>query len=333
MVTAVKLLCITDPLTHPSTDTTPEVYNRLAVDPRFDLFHLDAHGVGREPEVPVSRITGPLTYPEFRAISNRPVEGARFGDFDLVWSRTDKPFPSGFLDGLIRHEQNTRFVARPSSQLECDHRGFYRARASQFMPPGIVTRRIDEAAGFIRSTGTAVAKRNRSYGGKGVSRIWCQGARWRIQTGAGMTSEYDTLEEVLEALFATDSEPYEFVQYQKNVSAGDKRVLVVEGEIYGAFLRVATDGGWVNNITSGGTALAATVTPGEAEAVRATCAMYHERGIYTLGYDFLLGDSGAWMLSEINAGPNIGGYHWLERTSGVPVFPRLFDWLMNLASR
>lgn len=34
-----------------------------------------------------------------------------------------------------------------------------------------------------------------------------------------MTSERDTLDEILETLFAADSEAYEFVQYQKNVAA------------------------------------------------------------------------------------------------------------------
>jgi glutathione synthase/RimK-type ligase-like ATP-grasp enzyme len=192
---------------------------------------------------------------------------------------------------------------------------------------------VAEAAGFIRSTGTVVAKRNRTYGGKGVSRIWRQGNGWRIQAGAGVTSEHETLETLLEALFAADSESCEFVQYQRNVGAGDKRVLVVEGEIYGAFLRLAGDGGWINNVTSGGTALAATVSPREEEVIRATCDIYRQRGIYTLGYDFLLGESGTWMLSEINAGPNIGGYRLLEHTSGIPVLPRLFDWVLRLASR
>jgi glutathione synthase/RimK-type ligase-like ATP-grasp enzyme len=110
-------------------------------------------------------------------------------------------------------------------------------------------------------------------------------------------------------------------------------VLVVEGQIYGAFLRVASDGGWINNLTHGGTALAAEVTDEEAAAIAETSVIYNERGLYALGYDFLQDDSGRWVLSEINASGNIGGYRSLEVVSGKPVFPRLLDWLLELAAR
>jgi hypothetical protein len=97
---------------------------------------------------------------------------------------------------------------------------------------------------------------------------------------------------------------------------------------------MATDGSWINNLTEErGVALAGTVTPAEAAVIEATCWTYHERGLYALGYDFLVGDSGEWILSEINASGNIGGYGFLERTSGRPVFPRLLDWLLKFPTR
>ena len=329
----MRLLCITDPLTHPHDDATVVLYSRLAVDPRFELFHLEVSRVGGAEEVPVLRIRAPLSFQEFRSLASQPTTQARITDFDLVFSRADKPYPPDFLLSLIRHEGKARFVARPSSVLECDVRTFYRRHASAFLAPGLVTRDLTEASRFVRATGSVVAKRNRSYGGKGVSRIWRQGPEWRLQHGRGEAVGAASLEELLESLLAIDPEPWEFVKYLQNVSAGDKRVLVVEGEIYGAFLRMATDGSWINNLTTGGTSLAATVTPAEAAVVQATCGIYHQRGLYALGYDFLMGDSGGWVLSEINASGNIGGYHRVEETSGVPVVPRLLDWLLEFAAR
>lgn len=329
----MRLLCITDPLTHPPYDTTVELYNRLAGDPRFELYHLEVSRVDGQEEIPVSRIPAPLSFEEFRSLSSLPTEPARYSGFDLVYSRADKPYPPTFLPGLIRQEPHARFVARPSSVLECDVRTFYRSHASRFLPPGLVTRSLSEAAAFIRATGATVVKRNRSYGGKGVWRIWRQGEEWRIQQGAGDPTGARELESLLGPLIASDPEPWEFVKYLSNVAAGDKRVLVVDGEIYGAYLRMAIDGSWINNLTTGGVALAATLTAAERAVVEATCGNYHERGLYTLGYDFLVGDSGQWMLSEINASGNIGGYGFLERTSGQPVFPRLLDWLLRFPTR
>lgn len=329
----MKLLCITDPLTHPENDTTVVLYNRLAEDPRFELHHLGVSQVDMEDAIPAIRITAPLTFHDFRALANQPARVSRYGDFDLVYSRADKPYPPTFLSGLIKQENRVRFVARPSSVLACDVRTFYRAHAAAFLPPGLVTRSILEASEFIRATGTVVAKRNRSYGGKAISRIWRQDTDYCLQHGNSDSVRANTVEALLESLFAADPEPYEFVRYLVNVTEGDKRILVVDAEIYGAFLRKAPEGSWINNITSGGTALAAQVTPGERMVIEATCGAYHERGLFTLGYDFLMNDSGDWTLSEINASGNIGGYNFLEQTSGTPVFPRHLDWLLEFATR
>lgn len=329
----VKLLCITDPLTHLPTDTTVELYNRLAVDSRFELYHAEAARVGLQESVPVARISSALTLAEFRDLAARATEPARFRDFDLVWSRADKPFPPGYLDALIHHEEESRFVARPSAMRACDHRAWARAHAGRFMPPGLVTRDPTVATPFLEAYDTVVAKRNRSYGGKGVARIGRQPNGWWIQHGTARPAYHDAPAPLLRGLFEADPEPYEFVRYLPNVTAGDKRVLVVEGDIYGAMLRMGAEGSWINNLTAGGRAFAATVTPGEADIVAATCGAYHEHGIYTLGYDFLLGDDGAWILSEINAGPNVAGYGEVERTSGVPVYARLLDWIAAFAAR
>jgi glutathione synthase/RimK-type ligase-like ATP-grasp enzyme len=329
----VRLLCITDPLTHPEWDSTVHLYYHLSEDPRFEFYHLEASRVGAAPVIPVLRMTTRPSFQEFLALAERPTEPARFTDFDLVFSRADKPYPPGFLPTLIRHERDTRFVARPSSILECDVRTFFRSRVPHLLPPGVITRSIPEACGFIRATGTVVAKRNRSYGGRGVSRIRREGNSWLLDRGTGDLESHRRPEELVGALFASDPEPFEFVRFLPNVGAGDRRVYVIEGEIYGAILRVATDGSWINNLTHGGRALAAEVTDSDVEAIQATWGMYAERGLHALGYDFLQDDSGRWLLSEINASGNIGGYGSLEELSGKPVYSRIVDWLWDFGAR
>ena len=67
--------------------------------------------------------------------------------------------------------------------------------------------------------------------------------------------------------------------------------------------------------------------------IAATCGLFHERGLFVLGYDFLQDDSGEWILSEVNPGGNIGGYTSLERTRGPGAFRPLLDWLLEFARR
>ena len=84
----MRLLCITDPLTHPPHDTTVELYNRLAGDPRF-ISHLEVSRVDGEEEIPVLRIPAPLSFQEFQSLASLPTEPARYSGFDLVF------FPRG----------------------------------------------------------------------------------------------------------------------------------------------------------------------------------------------------------------------------------------------
>jgi hypothetical protein len=63
--------------------------------------------------------------------------------------------------------------------------------------------------------------------------------------------------------------------------------------------------------------------------VEQTCQHFHERGIATLGYDFLIGNDGLPVLSEINAG-NVGGYAHLDRVSDAGAVKKLISWILTL---
>ena len=330
----MKILCISDPLTKIPRDSSVALYNRLAEDPRFELYHLDANAVGPDDEIPVLRIPAPLSFQEFQSLAANPTTpAARYTDFDLVYSRTDKPFPPAFLPGLIRQEKKVRFVAPPSSVLDCDPRTFYRSHFDGLLPPGLVTRSITDAASFIRKTGAVVVKQNRSYGGKGIWRIRPVGALWVLDHGRDDLESCGRPEPLVERVLDTDADPFEFVRFLPNVGAGDKRVIVLDGEILGAILRVATDGSWINNLGRGGRAAEAMVGESERKVIEATSKVYHERGLFFIGYDFLQDDGGEWIVSEINPGGNIGGFTGLERVTGRSLFPRLLDWLLELAAR
>ena len=79
-----------------------------------------------------------------------------------------------------------------------------------------------------------------------------------------------------------------------------------------------------------GECLLAEITLAEQEAIAHTVSAYQERGLHTLGYDFLLDDDGVWRISEINAG-NIGGFSRLEQLTQTPVMARFVDWLIKFS--
>lgn len=327
----MKLLCITDPTTHPEFDTTVELYNRLAEREDFSLFHTPADGINPSGRLRVCEVAAPIPYDKFLQLDQAARETAAIGDFDLVFSRADKPFPPDYLENLALFEKQVEFVNRPSGIIKVSQKDFFYRRVQGFTADWILTRDYDEVKQFFEKHGEIVAKKSFSYGGRGVFRIRREGSSFGSDNINEGQKSYDSLEELVSYLFSLSEEPFEFVEFLTNSSAGDKRVLVVGGEILGAYLRKAASGSWVHNITSGGTHHRAELEEWEQHVVQKTWPEYEREGVNTLGYDFLQGDDGRWMLSEINAG-NIGGYGRLEELSGKEVYAGLFEWLIRHAS-
>jgi glutathione synthase/RimK-type ligase-like ATP-grasp enzyme len=116
------------------------------------------------------------------------------------------------------------------------------------------------------------------------------------------------------------------MRYLPRVVEGDRRVIVVDGDIYGAYLRKSSDGDWIQNVSFGAGCELVPVDIGDRRIGDATHGPYRDAGIHVLGYDLLWDDNGDWRISEINAG-NIGGLFRIEYL-GVPgVTDRFVAWL------
>ena len=132
--------------------------------------------------------------------------------------------------------------------------------------------------------------------------------------------------EVMNDLLDHENEPLQFVRYLGQVTAGDKRIVVVDGEIYGAYLRKSQDGHWVQNVSLGSHCTLSVATMQERRIIAATQGHYRNEGLHVLGYDFLRDDDGHAKLSEINAG-NIGGLARLEQLGKSGAMNRFVNWL------
>lgn len=323
---ANKLLCITDPATHPATDSTVELYRRLSLDPRWEFYHTHPSLVKADSPAAVVAVPPDVQYQQFLTLSETPARRIPWSSFDLVVNRCDEPLPAGYLETLISLEGHVRFAASPRGMLRAIGREYTRAVAGTYLPEWIATRSAAEAAQFIARLQTVVAKKERSYGGKGVFKIFREHEQWIMESALLGARRFAELNVLLEELFRLDPLPFEFVRYLPRVVEGDKRVLVLEGEILGAYLRISRGGGWINNGTLGGYEAPSAVLDNEREVVESTWRKFHEIGLPILGYDFLTADDGSTILSEINSG-NVGGFGQLERCSGRPVFAQLLDWL------
>ncbi|MCZ7382905.1 MAG: RimK family alpha-L-glutamate ligase [Candidatus Methanoperedens sp.] len=169
-------------------------------------------------------------------------------------------------------------------------------------PKTIVTNKLDEAAAALSSFGRAVVKPVFGYKGIGVECV--------RDSKNGV--------EKLKKLFKEKRLIYiqEFIPNPGR----DIRVFVVNGKVAGSIYRVAPEGGWINNLSQGGSAKPCVLT-GEQErlALKAAAVI----GTVYAGVDIIEGD----YVIEINGTPSGKG---IFEASGVDVTRMIAEYLEGL---
>ena len=224
-------------------------------------------------------------------------------EYDVVWLRLPHPVPQSFLDGLAGRRRLV--VNDPVGIVETGDKSFL-TRFPEWTPPVRLVHTAADVRDFARRH-PLVLKPLRAYGGQGIVRV----------------DDPDDLPPDLDL-----TAPYLAMKFLKNVSEGDKRILVVNGRILAASLRLPAPGQWLCNVAQGGTSVGAEVAPEEHAMIEAIAPELLRRGICFCGVDTLLNDAGKRVLSELNT-LSIGGFPQAETQSGRPVVQQAIDELFN----
>ncbi len=327
----MKLLCIANPNAYQQAITdVPLSYARLAAHPDVELYHVETETMMEPgPSLNVIPIHAGFMPDEFGALPTRESVRMNADDFDIAFCRTLKPFPIGYLGRLSQWSHDVPFVNDPSGIARQLDVGFLLEAASQYTPPALVTNEQDMARGFLTEHGTMVVKQSNSCGGRGVYKVSTdtQGAFVTDNVMEGPRT-FHGFSEMFLHMTKGSSEHILLMSYLPRVTEGDRRIVVMDGEIFGTYIRRSTSGHWVQNVSFGSTCDLMPVTEEDCRMVEATASYYQQAGIRLLGYDLLLDNSGTWKISEINAG-NIGGLFRLEYLGINGVSDRFVDKLRS----
>ena len=218
----------------------------------------------------------------FSADEHRQIDLVK--DVDVVLMRQDPPFDLSYITAthlLERLEGQTLVVNDPASVRNAPEKVFVLDFA-QYMPPTLIARRIEDVRAFhARYPGDLVMKPLHGNGGKAVIRVPADG------------SNLGALIELFDNAWV---EPHMFQPFLPEISQGDKRIVLVDGEIAGAINRRPGAGEFRSNLAQGGYAEATTLTPREEEICAAMGPELKKRGLVFVGIDVI---GGKW-LTEIN---------------------------------
>ena len=227
--------------------------------------------------VRVQRVEGD----HFSAGERRRIDLAR--DIDVVLMRQDPPFHLGYISSALlldRLKGTTLVVNDPREVVNAPEKMFVLDYA-QYMPPTLVARHLDDLRDFQKKHGSVVVKPLHGNGGKAIFRIDAEG------------TNLSALSEVFDQ---TWPEPHMVQPFIPEVSEGDKRIVLVDGEFTGAINRFPGEGEFRSNLAQGGHAEATTLTAREEEICAAMGPELKRRGLVFVGIDVI---GGKW-LTEIN---------------------------------
>ncbi len=219
-------------------------------------------------------------------------------DIDVVWMRQDPPFDMAYITAahlLERLKGNTLVVNDPEWVRSCPEK-ILPLDYPHLMPETLITRDRGAIDAFRARHKDIVLKPLFGNGGAGVFRVKAD------------DSNYASL---LEMFMDSSREPIIAQAFLKDVSKGDKRIIIIDGDAVGAINRVPLKGETRSNMHVGGKAVPTELTEDDIRICEAIGPMLKARGQILVGID-VIGDK----MTEINI-TSPTGVQELKRFSGV----------------
>ena len=235
-----------------------------------------------------------------------PLEHVDLAGFDVIWLRQDPPFDMHYITSTHLLDRlkddvlvvNDPFWVRnyPEKLLVLDF--------PQLTPPTTIARDLETIKSFKAKHGDVILKPLYGNGGAGVFRL--------DANDRNLTS--------LHELFTGFSrEPLIVQKFLPDVSNGDKRVILVDGEPVGAINRVPAAGETRSNMHVGGRPEKIGLTERDLEICATIGPLLREKGQVFVGID-VIGD----YLTEINV-TSPTGIQELERFDGVNIAEKIWQ--------
>ncbi|MAT52503.1 MAG: glutathione synthase [Porticoccaceae bacterium] len=203
---------------------------------------------------------------------------------DAVLMRKDPPFDSEYIYSTYILETAERdgvlIVNKPQSLRDCNEKVFA-TQFSQFTPPLLVSRDPAKLRNFHAVQGNVIYKPLDGMGGSAI---------FHVKPGDS------NLSVIIETLTAHGTKTIMAQQYIPEITAGDKRILVVDGEpISFCLARIPAAGESRGNLAAGGRGVVQALSERDWEIADTVGPVLKDKGILFAGLD-VIGD----YLTEIN---------------------------------
>ena len=221
--------------------------------------------------------------------------------FQRVWMRKDPPVDEAYLYAThlleLAERQGVQVLNRPAS-LRAWNEKLGALQFPELMAPTLVASDVELLRQFAATHGEVVLKPLGGRAGQGVIRS---------------SGEAPGLGALLELVTQQQQLPVMIQAFLPQVSEGDKRILLVNGEPLGAVNRKPKAGEFRSNLAVGGQPEATDLSPRERQICEVLRPALIEAGLFFVGIDVIAGH-----LSEINV-TSPTGIREVEQLGKIPL--------------
>jgi glutathione synthase len=259
------------------------------------MMMLSAHARGHEvyylPEDGISLVEGKVYFHVTKVIPQliahlpfKEEDTLRLSQDDIhaVFIRSDPPVNEQYLMNtwLLDHCPKRIAVINNPSGIRTVNEKVWVSRFKNLTPPTIISANKGDLMDFIAKHKNIIAKPTNAFGGTSVFHIEKRNTNTKV---------------ILETLTGRYQHAMVAQKYVPESKNGDKRILLLDGKILGALLRVHEDGEHRNNFFAGGKPMPATINAKDKKIVGILKPHLQKLGLYFVGID-ILGD----YLIEVN---------------------------------
>lgn len=204
--------------------------------------------------------------------------------FDAVLMRKDPPFDNEYLYSTylleLAQQQGARIINDPASIRGWNEK-LSVTRFAQFTPPFIVTSKQEKILAFLAEHDDIIVKPLDGMGGSGIFRL---------------RKDDPNIYAILETLTQFEKQTIMVQRFIPEISKGDKRILIINGEpLPYALARIPKTGETRGNLAAGGKGVAQPLSARDQEIASTVGKTLKQHGLFLVGLD-VIGD----YLTEVN---------------------------------
>ncbi len=317
-----KLLVLTDHTNHSAENSLYPLVKSMRVHSLCEQVDVASRGNEENDHFFIKNMTNQIWVTEVDENFNFSTEGDALKDglrkesvsyYDFVWLRMPPPLSKQFLR-YIKKAFFRQLIINDPDGIHLTGSKEFLINFPELCPPMKICKTMEDVIEF-KDKFPIVLKPFREYGGKGIISIDGN----KVWEGKTEMSFEDFKNKV-----GNKKLEYLAVSFLKNVSKGDKRIVVINGKIMGASLRLPAKDSWICNVSMGGSSNQAEVDEDEARIIERINPTLSKIGIVMYGVDTLVNDNGKRILSEINT-TSIGGLPQISRMTGKPLVEEAAD--------